>query len=68
MSEPLTLHEAAKYIGLPESQLRIWADMNAGPTFTGNPYRPDFMRYRRDDLDAWLEEAKRFQNRFRSGV
>lgn len=59
MSDTLTLSEAARYVGVPENQLRIWADMNVGPKFTGNPYIPHRMEYRKADLEAWLSGVSR---------
>lgn len=48
----LTVEQAAKLIGLPAEQLRIWAFDKSGPKNSGTLWRPS---YKTEDLTAWLE-------------
>jgi excisionase family DNA binding protein len=55
-SEPewLTLGEAARYLGVAQSTIRKWSDSGRVRAF----YTPGrHRRYRRDDLDAFLENS-----------
>ena len=56
-SEPtewLTLGQAAKYLGVAQSTIRKWSDLGRVPAF----YTPGgHRRYRRRDLDAFLEHS-----------
>jgi excisionase family DNA binding protein len=55
-SEPewLTLGEAARYLGVAQSTIRKWSDSGRVRAF----YTPGrHRRYRRDDLDAFLEDS-----------
>src|SRR5438045_9646354 len=51
-TEWLTLGQAAKYLGVAQSTIRKWSDLGRVPAF----YTPGgHRRYRRTDLDAFLE-------------
>src|SRR6187200_791945 len=55
-SEPdwLTLGQAAKYLGVAQSTIRKWSDQGRVPAF----YTPGgHRRYRRADLDSFLERS-----------
>ena len=45
--------KAARYIGVSDAVLRLWRSQGKGPRF----YRAGekLIRYRRADLDAWIE-------------
>ena len=50
----LTLGQAAKYLGVAQSTIRKWSDVGKVPAF----YTPGgHRRYRRSDLDAFLERS-----------
>jgi excisionase family DNA binding protein len=50
----LTLGQAAKYLGVAQSTIRKWSDVGRVPAF----YTPGgHRRYRRGDLDAFLERS-----------
>src|SRR5947208_11253798 len=50
----LTLGQAAKYLGVAQSTIRKWSDLGRVPAF----YTPGgHRRYRRNDLDAFLERS-----------
>jgi excisionase family DNA binding protein len=50
----LTLGQAAKYLGVAQSTIRKWSDLGRVPAF----YTPGgHRRYRRMDLDAFLERS-----------
>src|SRR5947199_8017948 len=50
----LTLGQAAKYLGVAQSTIRKWSDLGRVPTF----YTPGgHRRYRRRDLDSFLEHS-----------
>jgi excisionase family DNA binding protein len=52
--EWLTLGQAAKYLGVAQSTIRKWSDQGRLPAF----YTPGgHRRYRRGDLDAFLEQS-----------
>ena len=53
-TEWLTLGQAAKYLGVAQSTIRKWSDLGRVPAF----YTPGgHRRYRRTDLDAFLERS-----------
>lgn len=49
----LTPVQAARYIGVSQAVLRFWRSRGEGPRFfrAGNK----LIRYRRGDLDVWIE-------------
>ena len=52
--EWMTLGQAAKYLGVAQSTIRKWSDVGRVPAF----YTPGgHRRYRRGDLDAFLERS-----------
>src|SRR5438105_12004316 len=60
--EWLTLGQAARYLGVAQSTIRKWSDGGRVPAF----YTPGgHRRYRRGDLDAFLERS-RSPRRYRS--
>jgi len=53
-TEWLTLGQAAKFLGVAQSTIRKWSDLGRVPAF----YTPGgHRRYRRTDLDAFLERS-----------
>src|ERR671933_2730416 len=53
-TEWMTLGQAAKYLGVAQSTIRKWSDLGRVPAF----YPPGgHRRYRRRDLDAFLERS-----------
>ena len=53
-SDWLTLGQAAKFLGVAQSTIRKWSDLGRVPAF----YTPGgHRRYRRTDLDAFLERS-----------
>jgi predicted DNA-binding transcriptional regulator AlpA len=54
LQQTLTPIQAAKYLGISEAVLRLWRSTGKGPRF----YRAGekLIRYRRGDLDLWIEE------------
>ncbi len=53
--EWLTVGQAAKYLGVAQSTIRKWSDLGRVPAF----YTPGgHRRYRRSDLDAFLERSR----------
>ena len=53
-TEWMTLGQAAKYLGVAQSTIRKWSDLGRVPAF----YTPGgHRRYRRRDLDAFLERS-----------
>jgi predicted DNA-binding transcriptional regulator AlpA len=49
----LTPPQAARYVGVSEAVLRLWRSRGSGPRhFKAGP---KLIRYRRCDLDAWIE-------------
>ena len=56
VAEWLTLGQAAKYLGVAQSTIRKWSDLGRVPAF----YTPGgHRRYRRSDLDAFLDRSGR---------
>ena len=51
--EWLTLGQAAKYLGVAQSTMRKWSDLGAAGLYTPGGHR----RYRRSDLDQFLDRA-----------
>jgi predicted DNA-binding transcriptional regulator AlpA len=49
----LTPIQAAKYVGISEAALRLWRSENKGPRHFKAGEK--LVRYRRVDLDAWIE-------------
>ncbi len=63
-SEWLTLGQAARYLGVAPSTIRTWSDDNRVPFFkTPGGHR----RYRRSDLDAFLEGSGRVESSREAG-
>jgi predicted DNA-binding transcriptional regulator AlpA len=50
----LTPKHAARYLGISEASLRLWRYRGEGPRY----FRagPKLVRYRRVDLDQWIEQ------------
>jgi excisionase family DNA binding protein len=60
----LTLGQAAKYLGMAQSTIRKWSDSGRLPAF----YTPGgHRRYRRNDLDQFLERGGTFSPRRAEG-
>jgi len=53
--ELLTTKEAANYLGMPESTLRWWRYIGTGPA--SFKLGPRTVKYKRSDLDEWVEGA-----------
>lgn len=51
----LTTAEAAEYIGFSEISLRRWRSQGTGPKYLKLGARR--VRYRREDLDAWVDSG-----------
>ena len=49
----LTPREAAKYLGISEAALRLWRSQGKGPRHFRAGEK--LIRYRRADLDTWIE-------------
>jgi len=49
----LTPIKAARYLGISEAALRLWRAEGKGPRFFRAGEK--LVRYRRADLDAWIE-------------
>ncbi len=49
----LTPKQAAKYVGISEAALRLWRSEGKGPRHFRAGEK--LVRYRRADLDAWIE-------------
>lgn len=49
----LTPIKAARYIGVSEASLRLWRSEGRGPRYFKAGLK--LVRYRRADLDAWIE-------------
>jgi nitrogen PTS system EIIA component len=50
----MTLSDVAKYLQVAERTVYLWAQQNSMPSFKlGNVWR-----FRRSDLDRWIEERK----------
>jgi excisionase family DNA binding protein len=64
-SDWLTLGQAAKYLGMAQSTIRKWSDNGRLPAF----YTPGgHRRYRRSDLDQFLERGGTFSPRRAEGT
>lgn len=50
----LTRKQAAKYLGISEATLRLWSTDGKGPRHFKAGEK--LVRYRRTDLDSWIEE------------
>lgn len=50
---PLIPRQAAKYIGISEAALRLWRSEGKGPRHFKAGEK--LIRYRRADLDSWIE-------------
>jgi excisionase family DNA binding protein len=50
----LTPLKAARYLGISEAALRLWRSEGKGPRHFRAGEK--LVRYRRADLDAWIEE------------
>jgi excisionase family DNA binding protein len=48
-----TAKQAAKYVGISEGALRLWRSEGKGPRYFRAGEK--LVRYRRTDLDAWIE-------------
>ena len=51
--QTLTPIQAAKYLGISEAVLRLWRSEGKGPRHFKAGEK--LIRYRRTDLDAWIE-------------
>ena len=51
--QTLTPIQAAKYLGISEAVLRLWRAEGKGPRYFKAGEK--LVRYRRADLDAWIE-------------
>jgi excisionase family DNA binding protein len=49
----MTPQQAAKYLGVSEAALRLWRSRGEGPRHFKAGEK--LIRYRRSDLDAWIE-------------
>jgi excisionase family DNA binding protein len=49
----LTSQQAARYLGISEAALRLWRSEDKGPRYFKAGEK--LVRYRRADLDAWIE-------------
>ena len=49
----LTARQAAQYLGVSESALRLWRSRGEGPRYFRAGEK--LVRYRRADLDFWIE-------------
>lgn len=59
MADPLSLTDAARALGVPEHQLRLWAWDGAGPRNLGTRTKP---LYDEADLRAWRDVRTRSGN------
>lgn len=50
----LTPPQAAKYLGVSDAALRLWRSESKGPRYFRAGEK--LVRYRRADLDSWIEE------------
>jgi excisionase family DNA binding protein len=53
----LTPKKAASYLGISEAALRLWRSEGRGPSFFRAGEK--LIRYRRADLDLWIEARLR---------
>jgi excisionase family DNA binding protein len=51
--DTLTPKQAAKYVGISEGALRLWRTEGKGPRYFRAGEK--LVRYRRADLDSWIE-------------
>ena len=51
--DTFTSKQAAKYLGISEGALRLWRAEGKGPRYFRAGEK--LVRYRRSDLDAWIE-------------
>ena len=56
MNQILNTREAAEYLGLSQTCLEHWRTLRTGPPFVRVSAR--CIRYRLEDLEAWLAEQK----------
>jgi excisionase family DNA binding protein len=49
----LTPRQAAKYLGISDGALRLWRSRGEGPRYFRAGGK--LVRYRRSDLDAWID-------------
>ena len=49
----MTPQQVARYIGVSDAALRLWRSRGEGPPFF--KAGPRLVRYRRTDIDAWIE-------------
>ncbi len=54
LQQTLTPIQAAKYLGISEAVLRLWRSEGKGPRHFKAGEK--LVRYRRADLDQWIEE------------
>ena len=54
LENTLTSLKAAKYLGISEAALRLWRSEGKGPRYFKAGEK--LIRYRRCDLDLWIEE------------
>lgn len=54
IDSPFSERQAARYIGTSDTTLRMYRYAGTGPTY----YRPGerLIRYRKSDLDTWINE------------
>jgi excisionase family DNA binding protein len=52
-SSTLTPKQAARYVGISEAVLRLWRSQGKGPRHFKAGEK--LVRYRRADLDSWIE-------------
>lgn len=52
--DTLTPKQAARYVGISEGALRLWRGQGKGPVFFRCGEK--LVRYRRVDLDSWIQE------------
>lgn len=58
----LNTRDAASYLGLSAKSLERWRSDGTGPAFVkAGPGRRAAVRYRKSDLDAWID-AQTFQS------
>ncbi|AXK45493.1 helix-turn-helix transcriptional regulator [Brachybacterium saurashtrense] len=55
MTHWLSTDQAAQYLGYREGTLRVWRAKDQGPAYTRTP--SGSIRYRIEDLEAWLSEG-----------
>lgn len=55
MTQYLSTDQAAQYLGYREGTLRVWRSKDEGPAYKRTP--SGSIRYRIEDLEAWLSEG-----------